>query len=95
MTDQTLPTVDVFTAGCPLCDDTVRAVRELVGDAAEVRVLDTHDADVARRARDLGLGAVPAVVVEGEPASCCGGTGPNAEGIARTLRDAGIKPVRN
>ena len=94
MTDQTLPTVDVFTAGCPLCDDTVRAVRELVGDAAEVRVLDTHDADVARSARDLGLGAVPAVVVEGEPASCCGGSGPNEADLVRTLREAGIEPVR-
>jgi hypothetical protein len=94
MTDQALPTVDVFTAGCPLCDDTVAAVRSLVGDAAEVRVLDTHDADVARLARELGLGAVPAVVVEGEPASCCGGLGPDEADLVRTLREAGIEPVR-
>ena len=94
MTAPTLPTVDVFTAGCPLCDDTVAAVRSLVGDSAEVRVLDTHDADVARRARELGLGAIPAVVVEGEPASCCGGLGPDEADLVRTLREAGIEPVR-
>lgn len=87
-------TVDVFTAGCPLCDEAVETVRSLVGDAAEVRVLDTHDPDTARRARELGLSAVPAVVVEGEPASCCGGMGPDEDELVRTLREAGIEPVR-
>jgi hypothetical protein len=86
-------TVDVFTAGCPLCDDAVATVRALVGDAAEVRVLDTHDPEVARRARALGLSAVPAVVVEGEPASCCGGFGPDEDDLVRTLREAGVEPV--
>ena len=86
-------TIDVFTAGCPLCDDAVETVRSLVGDAADVRVLDTHDADVARRARDLGLSAVPAIVVDGEPASCCGGMGPDDDDLIRTLREAGIEPV--
>lgn len=94
MTDSALPIVDVFTAGCPLCDDTVQTVRSLVGDAAEVRVLDTHDADVAQRARDLGLASVPAVVVEGKPASCCGGLGPDEADLVRTLREAGIEPVQ-
>lgn len=85
--------VEVFTAGCPLCDDAVETVRALVGDTAEVLVLDTRNADVARRARALGLSAVPAVVVEGEPASCCGGIGPDEDDLVRTLREAGIEPV--
>ena len=79
-------TVEVFSAGCQACRDAIELVEQLVCPSCEVRVLDMNDAPVARRARELGIRAVPAVVVDGELASCCRGVGPTEEG----LRTAGI-----
>jgi len=41
---------------------------------------------VAERAAAYGIRSVPAVVVDGEPASCCAGRGVSEEG----LRAAGV-----
>jgi glutaredoxin len=78
-------TVEIFSAGCPACSDTVQLVERLACASCEVSVLDMNDAAVAARARELGIRAVPAVVVDGELASCCSG-GPTEE----ALRAAGI-----
>ena len=77
--------VEVFSAGCLACSDTVQLVERLACPSCEVSVLDMNDAAVASRARELGIRAVPAVVVDGELASCCAG-GPTEE----ALRAAGI-----
>jgi len=45
-----------------------------------------HDPHVAKRARSIGIGQVPAVVVDGKLAECCAGRGPDEA----TLRGAGI-----
>lgn len=82
--------VEVFTAGCGVCDDTVQLVRNLACESCEVVVQDMHDADVARRARELGVRSVPAVVIDGQLAACCAGSGPDAE----TLRAAGLGSPR-
>ena len=34
--------VEVFTAGCPLCDETVKLVGELACDKCEVQIYDLH-----------------------------------------------------
>ncbi len=77
--------VEVFSAGCPVCEDAVQLVERLACTSCEVEVLDMNDRTVARRAKDLGIRSVPAVVVDGEVASCCRG-GPSEE----DLRAAGI-----
>ena len=82
----TTRTVEVFSAGCPLCSDTIELVERLACPSCEVRVLDMNDASVARRAKELGVRTVPAVVVDGELASCCRGVGPTED----DLRAAGI-----
>jgi glutaredoxin 3 len=76
-------TVEVFSAGCPACDDTVQLVERLACPSCEVKVLDMNDANVARRAKDFGIRSVPAVVVDGEVASCCLG-GPTEEDLRAT-----------
>jgi glutaredoxin 3 len=78
-------TIEVFSAGCPACDDAVQLVERLACPSCEVEVLEMNDAAVARRAKDLGIRSVPAVVVDGAVASCCRG-GPSEE----DLRAAGI-----
>jgi glutaredoxin 3 len=78
--------IEVFTAGCPCCDEALQVVRGLTGAADQVSVLDMRKEDVARRARDLGVRSVPAVVIDGRLAQCCVGRGVDEE----TLRNAGI-----
>ena len=82
--------IEVFTAGCPACDETVQMVREVACPSCEVVVLDMHDPAVADRARQLGVRSVPAVAIDGELAGCCAGHGPDEA----TLRAAGLgQPV--
>ncbi len=68
--------VEVFSAGCPTCEDVVAIVTSIACPSCEVRVLDMNDAGVAARAKSLGVRSVPGVVVDGELASCCAGGDP-------------------
>jgi glutaredoxin len=79
-------TIEVFSAGCPACQETIDLVNRVACPSCEVSVLDMHDASVARRAKDLGIRSVPAVVINGKLADCCAGRGPDAA----TLRAAGL-----
>lgn len=78
--------IEVFTADCPACEETVKLVNRIACPSCEVSVLDMHDQQVAERARNIGIGRVPAVVVDGKLADCCSGSGPDEA----TLRAAGI-----
>ena len=78
--------IEIFTAGCPACEETIDLVNKTACPSCEVSILDMKDAAVARRAKSLGIRSVPAVVVDGELASCCAGRGVD-EG---SLRAAGV-----
>lgn len=82
--------VEVFTAGCPLCDETVEMVMRIACDACEVEVLNLSDEHAAQRARELSIRSIPAIAVDGEPASCCAGRGVDEE----ILLNAGIGQLR-
>ena len=84
-TEQSRHHVEVFSAGCATCDDTVRRVRELAGDAHEFQVHDMQKAEVAHRAKGLGICSLPAVVIDGKLAGCCSGRGPNEATIRKEL----------
>lgn len=65
-------TIDLFTAGCPCCDEVVKAVQAAACPSCEVRVHDLHvDKAAAARAKKLGVHRVPAVVINGQLADCC------------------------
>ena len=74
--------VEVFTAGCPVCEPVVQLVKELACPDCEVAVRDLHDTRAAGKASAYGVKTVPAVVVNGRLASCCENTGPNREDLA-------------
>ena len=76
--------VEIFSAGCCVCEDAVSLVQRLACSSCDVRVLDMTDASIASRARELGIKTVPAVVVDGELASCRDGTGPTEEALRQT-----------
>lgn len=79
-------TVEVFTAGCPACSETVDLVRKIACESCEIHVRDMNDADDYERARELGIHRVPAVAINGTLAACCA-IGPVSE---ETLRAEGI-----
>lgn len=76
-------TVEVFSAGCSTCIDTVELVKSLACPSCEVTVLDMKDPAVARRAKSLGIRSVPAVAIEGQLADCCSGRGPDQASLTR------------
>lgn len=78
--------VEVFSAGCGICEETVSLVKRIACDSCDVSALDMRDDHVAALARRLGIRAVPAVVVDGELAACCKDAGPTESG----LRAAGV-----
>jgi glutaredoxin len=79
-------TIEIFSAGCPACDETVTLVKQLACPSCEVTVLDMHTPEVARRAKSLGIHTLPAVVINGTLAACCAGRGVDEA----TLRAAGV-----
>lgn len=78
--------IEVFSAGCPACEETIELVNRVACPSCEVTVLDMNDPDVAGRAKELGIRSVPAVVIDGKVADCCRGRGPDEA----TLRAAGL-----
>ena len=78
--------IEIFSAGCPACEETVELVNRVACSSCAVTVLDMRDPEVARRAKSLGIRSVPAVVIDGTLAACCAGRGPDE----RTLRAAGL-----
>lgn len=78
--------IEIFSAGCPTCKDTINLVHKIACPSCEVNVLDMHDQSVALRAKELGIRSVPAVVIDGTLAGCCADRGPDEA----ALRAAGI-----
>ena len=44
--------IEVFSAGCPACEETVELINQIACPSCEVMVVDMNNADVARRATD-------------------------------------------
>jgi len=64
--------IEIFSAGCPVCEEALTLVNRLACSSCEVTVLDMAEPEVAERAKILGIGSVPAVVIDGRVADCCG-----------------------
>ena len=56
-------TVEVFTAGCPLCDETVALVKKLACPSCDVKIYNLT-AGGMDKAKQYGVTSVPTVVVE-------------------------------
>ena len=65
--------IEIFSAGCPACSEAIEQVRDISCTSCEIMVLDMNDPAVAARAKELGVGSVPAVVVNGKLAAGTGG----------------------
>ena len=78
--------IEVFSAGCPACAETIELVDGAACPSCEISILDMTQPDVAKRAKELGIRSVPAVVIDGKLAECCMGRGPDES----VLRAAGL-----
>lgn len=67
--------VEIFSAGCPACEEAIRLVQRIACPSCDVSVLDMKDIEVAKRAKALGVRVVPAVAIGGRLAECCSGSG--------------------
>lgn len=76
-------TVEVFTAGCPVCDEAVQAVRGLVCESCDLQIHDMKAKPAQAKARQYGVKRVPAVVVNGRLADCCHQGGVDAATLQR------------
>ncbi len=78
--------IEVFSAGCSVCDDTVALINRIACSSCEVLILDMHKSETVEKARRYGIRSVPAVVVDGKLSDCCAGRGPDEQ----TLRTLGV-----
>jgi len=81
--------VEIFTAGCPVCEPAVRLVDELACPDCEITVHDLHEGGTAKAA-SYGITTLPTIVVDEQIVSCCDNRGPDrdelaAAGIGRRL----------
>jgi glutaredoxin 3 len=79
-------TVEVFSAGCAVCNELVERVNAIACPSCDVVVLDMQQPDVVARAKSLGVASVPAVAIDGALGDCCAGKGPDEA----ALRAAGL-----
>lgn len=69
--------IEIFTAGCSTCSETVEQVKRIAGSAHDIEIHDMHQAHVVTRAKQYGIRSLPSVVVDGKLAGCCAGRGPD------------------
>ncbi|NOY88479.1 MAG: glutaredoxin [FCB group bacterium] len=82
--------IEVFTAGCPVCDETVEQVKAAACPSCEVIVYDLNKAcetdECHQKAKEYGIKSIPAVAIDGKLASCCCNQGVDME----ALKQAGL-----
>lgn len=78
--------IEIFSAGCVFCEETVNLIKSMACDSCDVEVLDLNDEDVVERARNYGIKRFPAVVIDGNPKILC----PGCENDEKALREAGV-----
>lgn len=83
---KTIRKIEVFSAGCSVCENVVKQVQDAACSSCDIQVLDMNKRDIQKRAADLSIKSVPAVVVDGKLADCCASRGVDLE----VLRSAGL-----
>ena len=67
--------VEIFSAGCPICQEAIALVNELACSSCEIIIHDMHDKNIQVRAKELGIKSVPAVTINDVLVDCCHGRG--------------------
>lgn len=71
--------IEIFSAGCAVCEETVKEVKAAACPDCEVVVYDLNSVSATdggkEKAKQYGIKSVPAVVIDGQTAGCCSGRG--------------------
>lgn len=62
--------VEIYVAGCPLCDETVNAVKKIITDD-EIVIHNLKEKYDSGNLNKYGINKIPAVVVNGKLLNCC------------------------
>lgn len=69
--------IEIFTAGCQVCEPTVKLVKSLACSSCEVIVYDLNKGcdtnECRKKAENYGITRIPAVAIDGKVLDCCGG----------------------
>jgi len=75
--------VEVFTAGCSVCNPVVDLIKNNASDSCEVVVYDLiiqcESKECLSKVAEYGIKAIPAVAVDGKLLNCCSGAGVSME----------------
>lgn len=67
--------IEIFSAGCPVCDPVVKMVQELTCGSCDVTIYDMvklcDDNSCLNKAKKYGVVRIPAVAIDGKLLSCC------------------------
>lgn len=82
--------IEVFVAGCSICDDTLEQIKKEACPSCDVIVYDLNKGcatnECKDKAKQYGIKRVPAVVIDGKLAGCC-----DTKGIdVRKLKTLGL-----
>jgi glutaredoxin 3 len=77
--------IEVFSAGCALCNEVIDVTRREAASSSDVIVRNMMDARVLKRAEELGIRSVPAVVIDGKLACCSAGRGVDIQVLKNEL----------
>lgn len=77
--------IEIFSAGCSTCKETIELVKRLAGSSHEVVIHDMQKSEVAANAKQHGVRSVPAVLIDGKLAGCCAGRGPDEQALRSAL----------
>jgi len=78
--------IEIFSAGCATCKETIDMVRKIAGPDHDLQIHDMHQEGIATRAQQHGVRSLPAVVIDGKLAGCCAGRGPDEHILRQALR---------
>jgi len=78
--------IEVFTAGCPVCEPVVKTVKEMACDSCEVTVYNLveqcNEKVCVDKMKAYNITSLPAVAVNGKLLSCCQNRGVSKEELA-------------
>lgn len=67
--------IEIFTAGCPICEPVVKMVKEMTCDSCEVTVYNTIEQCDSKvcidKMKGYNITSLPAVAVNGKLLNCC------------------------
>jgi len=68
--------IEVFSAGCSTCKETIELVKRIAGPSHELVIHDMQQPDVASKAKHYDVRSVPAIVVDGKLAGAAQAVAP-------------------